>query len=194
MQASAYKLRGGEAAPDFRDLPGVDGRSYSLDSFRDAKALVVVWHCNHCPYAQAFEGRFVQVAKDYQPKGVGFVAINSNWAQDYPEDSFEKMKERALAHGYPFPYVYDATQRVAEAYGAVCTPHVLVFDGGRKLVYQGRFDAQRHDAKKGNAQELRDALDDVLAGRPVRNPETAAFGCGVKWGPAHFERERPASS
>jgi peroxiredoxin len=188
MQASSYKLPLGAQAPLFRALPGVDGQSYDLGTFADQQALVIVWHCNHCPYAQAYEQRFIDAAKDYQPRGVGFLAINSNWAPDYPEDSFDKMQERARAHAYPFPYVYDESQEVAEAYGAVCTPHVFVFDRDRRLAYQGRFDGSKDDPAKGRAQELRDALDDLLGGRPVRNPQTTAFGCSVKWGPSHFQR------
>lgn len=186
MQATAYKLQPGDAAPVFQPLPATDGRTYSLDSFRDKKALVIFWHCNHCPYANAFEDRLNQVAKDYTPKGAGFLAINSNDVHDYAEDSFPKMKERAKAKGYVFPYAFDESQDVARAYGAVCTPHVLVFDEKRRLAYQGRPDGFKDDPAKGNAQELRDALDDLLAPRKVRTPTTLAFGCGIKWSKTHF--------
>lgn len=190
MEATTYKLRLGDPAPDFKGLKGVDGKPYGLDSFSDKKILTIFWHCNHCPYAQAFEGRLNEVTKEYTPKGVGFLAINSNDANEYPEDSFPRMVERAKAEGLVFPYVFDESQDVAEAYGAVCTPHLFVFDGERRLRYQGRADPYKDDAKKGNASELRAALDDLLAGKPVRTPETKAFGCSVKWGPKHFERER----
>lgn len=188
MQASSYKLPPGAAAPDFRDLAGVDGKTYSLSTFKDQKALVVFWHCNHCPYARAFEDRLNQAAKDYMPKGVGFVAISSNDADEYPEDSFPNMVLRAKEGGLVFPYVFDETQRVAEAYGAVCTPHVFVFDGDRKLAYQGRVDGEKDHPLKGKAIDVRNALDDVLAGRAVKTPVTMAFGCGVKWGAEHFAR------
>lgn len=181
MEATSYKLQIGDSAPAFKDLPGVDGKSYGLNTFKDRKVLVVFWHCNHCPYAQAYEGRLNQVCKDYTPKGVGFVAINSNDAVEYPEDSFDNMKARARTNGLVFPYVYDEPQEVALAYGAVCTPHVLVFDPARRLQYQGRVDGLKDDPTKGNGADLRNALDDLLAGRPVRTPTTRAFGCSVKW-------------
>lgn len=190
MQAATYQLPLGAPAPNFQDLPGVDGKRYSLSDFKDKTALVVFWHCNHCPYAQAFEDRLNQVTKDYAPRGVGFAAINSNDAKEYPEDSFENMQKRAKAKGLAFAYVYDESQRVAEAYGAVCTPHVFVFDRSRKLVYQGRVDGEKDNPKKGNAGDLRNALEDILAGRPVRTPTTWAFGCGIKWGSQHFARVR----
>ena len=186
MEATSYKLQLGDPAPPFSNLPGADGKTYSLDSFKDKKAFLVFWHCNHCPYAQAFEGRLNQVAKDYSAKGVGFVAINSNDPVQYPEDSFEAMKKWAAEKGLVFPYVFDETQRVAEAYGAVCTPHLLLFDASRKLCYQGRVDGEQHNPAKGNAADIRNALDDVLAGRAVRTPITRAFGCGIKWKESHF--------
>lgn len=185
-----YKLRIGDAAPDFQSLKGVDGRLYSLSSFAGRKALVVFWHCNHCPYAKAFEGRLNQVARDYAAREVGFIAINSNYAVDYPDDSFPNMVAHGKERGLVFPYVYDESQTVAEAYGALCTPHVFVFDANRRLAYQGWVDGEQHDAAKGNARELRAALDDVLSGTPVRTPITKAFGCGVKWAPEHFARVR----
>lgn len=184
--ADAYKLKLGDPAPRFTNLPGVDGRSYSLDSFKGNKAFVVVWYCNHCPYAQAYRERFNDVAKDYTPRGVGFIAINSNDAKQYPEDDFEHMKTHAQQYRLVFPYAFDESQQVAEAYGAVCTPHVQVFDQQRLLRYQGRFDGDQLNATAGRAKELRAALDDLLAGRPVKEPVTRAFGCSIKWTQEHF--------
>jgi peroxiredoxin len=179
MIAQSYKLKAGAPAPGF-ELPGVDGRTHTLASFADKPVLVVVFSCNHCPYVQAFEERMVAVQRDYASKGVQLVAINSNDERDYPEDGFDHMVARAKAQGYNFPYLRDATQRVADAYGAVCTPHVLVFDRARTLRYQGRIEDGR-DPAQTTRRDLREALDDLVARREVRVPETPAFGCSVKW-------------
>lgn len=186
--AEQYKLKIGDPAPRFSNLKGVDGKTYSLDSFRDKKALVVVWHCNHCPYAQAYEGRFNDLAKEYTSKGVGFIAINSNDPVEYPEDDFEHMVEHASNQGLVFPYVFDETQQVAEAYGAVCTPHVFIFDQQRLLRYQGRFDGEKQNPQAGRAKEVRAALNEMLAGQPVKEPVTHAFGCSIKWNQTHFAK------
>lgn len=188
--ADDYKLKLGDPAPRFAGLPGVDGKAYGLDSFRDKKALVIVWYCNHCPYAQAYRDRLNEVTKDYAAKGVGFLAINSNDAKEYPEDDLPHMVEHAKRYGLVFPYVFDETQHVAEAYGAVCTPQVLVFDGQRLLRYQGRFDADQNNPSAGRARELRAALDQLLAGQSVKEPITRAFGCSIKWGQEHFAKVR----
>lgn len=182
MIAQSYKLKAGAPAPDFR-LPGVDGRTHALADFAAKPLLVVVFSCNHCPYVQAFEERIVAVQRDYAARGVQLVAVNSNDEQAYPEDGFPEMVRRATAKGYNFPYLRDASQSVADAYGAVCTPHVLVFDRERRLRYQGRIEDGR-DPAQTTRRDLRDALDDLLAGREVRVPETPAFGCSIKWGRA----------
>lgn len=188
--ADSYKLALGDPAPRFPPLPGADGNSYSLESFRDKRLLTIVWYCNHCPYAQAYRERLNDVTKDYTPKGVAFLAINSNDALEYPEDDLSHMVEHVRQHRLVFPYVFDATQQVAEAYGAVCTPHVLVFDQQRLLRYQGRFDGEQHNPAAGRARELRAALDQLLAGQPVKEPVTRAFGCSIKWSQQHFARFR----
>lgn len=189
-KAESYQLAIGDPAPRFAALPGADGRSYSLDSFKDKRLLTIVWYCNHCPYAQAYRERLNDVTRDYSPKGVGFLAINSNDAQEYPEDDLAHMVEHARQHHLVFPYAFDATQQVAEAYGAVCTPHVLVFDQQRLLRYQGRLDGEQHNPTAGRARELRAALDQLLAGQPVKEPVTRAFGCSIKWNQAHFAKFR----
>ncbi|HEV8359614.1 MAG TPA: thioredoxin family protein [Candidatus Thermoplasmatota archaeon] len=181
MIAQSYKLKLGAPAPDFHDLPGVDGQPYSLGSFHDKPFLAVIFSCNHCPYVQAFEDRMMAVQRDYLDRGVQLVAINSNDEAAYPDDSFDHMIQRAEAKGFNFPYLRDAPQAVAEAYGAVCTPHVLVFDKERKLRYQGRIEDGR-DPRESKTKDLRDALDDLLAHKSVRVPETPAFGCSIKWG------------
>ena len=177
MIASTLAL--GSRAPEF-DLPGVDGGRHSLSSFGGSSVLVVMFSCNHCPYVKDYEDRMVGIQKDYASKGVQLVAINSNDAKAYPEDDFPEMVKRAKAKGFNFPYLRDESQEVVEAYGGVCTPHVFAFDGGRVLRYRGRIDDSR-DASKVTSHDLRNALDDMLAGRPVRVPDTRPFGCSIKW-------------
>lgn len=169
----------GAPAPDF-DLPGVDNRRYSLSSFQGKPVLVVVFSCNHCPYVKDYETRMVSIQRDYAGKGVQFVAINSNDDKTYPEDGFSEMVKRAKARGFNFPYLRDETQEVVEAYGGVCTPHVFAFDSKRFLRYRGRIDDSR-DPSKVTSNDLRNALDDMLAGRNVRSPDTKPFGCSIKW-------------
>ncbi len=180
-QSGAETLKSGSPAPDFKNLPAVDGKTYSLDSFKESPVLVVSFTCNHCPYAKAYEDRFIALAKAYQPKGVAFVAINSNDGESYPEDRFDKMQERAAEKQFPFPYLHDESQDVAKAYGAVCTPHLFVFNAERKLSYEGRIDDNWKKPEEVSAHDLKNALDDLLAGRPVRAPKTSPMGCSIKW-------------
>jgi thiol-disulfide isomerase/thioredoxin len=181
MQSGADTLSLDEQAPAFEPLPAVDGKAYNLDAFSDSRAVVVSFTCNHCPYAQAYEDRFIALAKEYGPKGVAFLAINPNDAEGYPADSFEAMKVRAEEKAFPFPYLRDESQTVAKAYGAVCTPHIFLFDEERKLVYEGRIDDNWKKPEDVTAQDLRDAIEDVLGGRPVRTPQTNPMGCSIKW-------------
>jgi len=169
----------GAPAPDF-DLPGVDGKNYSLSSFKDKPVLVVIFSCNHCPYVKAYEDRMVSIQRDYAGKGVQFVAINSNDDKAYPDDSFPEMVKRAKEKGFNFPYLRDEPQKVVEAYGGVCTPHVFAFDRSRKLQYRGRIDDSKEEGKV-TAHDLRNALDDLVAGNPVRVADTRPFGCSIKW-------------
>jgi len=180
-QSGPETLPIGAKAPDFAQLPGTDGKHYSLASFAEAKVLVISFTCNHCPYAQAYEDRFTALAREFAPKGVAFVAINPNDALSYPEDSFEKMKVRAQEKGFPFPYLVDESQEVAKAYGAVCTPHIFVFNSERKLAYEGRIDDNWKNPSAAKSQDLRNAITDVLAGQPVRTPNTNPMGCSIKW-------------
>lgn len=167
-------------APAF-SLPGVDGKTYSLDSFEGAKALVVVFSCNHCPYVKAYEPRMVALQKDYAPKGARLVAINSNDAASHPDDGFEKMASRAKERGFNFPYLRDETQQVAKAYGATHTPHLFVFDAARTLAYTGKIDDNWEKPEAVTRTYLRDALDDILAGKAPRLAQTHAIGCTIKW-------------
>ena len=169
----------GDKGPEF-SLLGVDGKTYSLSGLKEARLVVVVFSCNHCPYVQAYEGRLIAVQRDYAAKGVQLVAINANDAAKYPDDSFPEMVKRAKAKGYNFPYLHDVTQQVARAYGAERTPHIFVLDQSRVLRYTGRIDDNWQDAKAVKSHDLRDALDALLAGKPVAT-QTPAIGCTVKW-------------
>ncbi|HYC11641.1 MAG TPA: thioredoxin family protein [Nitrososphaerales archaeon] len=169
----------GQHAPDF-DLPGVDGRSYTLAAFSGKPVLVVIFSCNHCPYVKDYEERMVAIQGEYAGKGVQFIAINSNDEQAYPEDSFPEMVKRAKEKAFNFPYLRDQSQKVVEAYGAVCTPHVFAFDAKRVLRYRGRIDDSR-DPNKVTAHDLRNALSDLTSSHEVRTPDTRPFGCSIKW-------------
>lgn len=169
----------GSTAPDF-DLPGADGKHHTLASFADKPVLVVIFSCNHCPYAKAYEDRMVSIQADYAAKGVQVVAINSNDEKSYPEDSFAEMVKRAKEKKFNFPYLRDESQETVSAYGGVCTPHVFAFDKKRVLRYRGRIDDSK-DPSAVTAPDLRNALDDLLRGVDVRAPDTRPFGCSIKW-------------
>jgi len=179
----------GAAAPDF-SLPGVDGTTYSLADFADADVLVIVFTCDHCPTAQAYEQRIKQLVADYKDKGVAVVAISPNDPAavrldelGYSDlgDSLDEMKIRAREHGFNFPYLYDGeTQAASRAYGPVATPHVFIFDRDRKLRFAGRIDDHENPAKT-KTHDTRDAIDALLAGKPVPVETTRTFGCSIKW-------------
>jgi peroxiredoxin len=174
----------GTAAPDFQ-LPDTNGKRVSLADFKNRPRLVM-FICNHCPYVKHLRAALAQLGRDYQPKGVAIVAISANDAAAYPQDGPDKMKLEAQEAGYTFPYLFDATQAVAKAYHAACTPDFFLFDGDCRLVYRGQFD----DSRPGNSvpvtgKDLRAALDAVLAGRPVPANQNASIGCNIKWKPGH---------
>ena len=173
-------LKIGSSAPDF-NLPGVDGKKYSLASFADKKALIVIFSCNHCPYVQAYEGRIKQIQSDYATKGVSVVAINSNEDTGYPEDSFENMKNRAAEQKFNFPYLRDEDQSVARAYDATHTPEIFIFDKERKLAFHGKIDDNWQEPNKVQNHYLRNALDELLSGKEISVPETFTIGCTIKW-------------
>ena len=179
-ELQTFRLHPGDAAPDF-SLPGVDGKTYRLVDYAKDPFLVVAFWCNHCPYVQAWEGRMVEIGRKYQSKGVKFVLINSNDARAYPEDSFPSMARRAQEHHYPFPYLQDESQEVARAYGALVTPHPMLFDGQRRLLFQGRIDSDHQHPERATDHYLQQALDQALAGQPVRPSELPVLGCTVKW-------------
>jgi peroxiredoxin len=169
----------GSPAPDF-SLPGVDGVTHSLADYADARALVLVQFCNHCPYVRAWEDRLAAIAADYSGRGVRVVAISSNDADAYPEDSFERMQEHAARKAYPFDYLYDETQELARALGSERTPEVFVFDQERILRYHGAIDDNR-EQRSVRTQYLRDALGALIkAGNPPVS-ESEPVGCSVKY-------------
>ncbi len=176
----AFTLQLGDKAPDF-SLPGVDGKTYSLDDFADAKLLIVVFSCNHCPYVVGSEDRMNALYGDYQPKGVEMVAINSNEQENHPTDDFDHMVARAKEKGFQFAYLRDESQDVAKAYGALRTPHFYVFDADRNLRYTGRMDDNPRQPGQESTHELRDALDALLAGEEPPVKLTNPIGCNVKW-------------
>lgn len=171
----------GTAAPDF-SLPNIDGRTVSLDDFKDAPALLVMFICNHCPFVKHVADELARLGRDYQAQGAAIVAINSNDVANHPDDSPAKMHEEAAARGYTFPYLYDESQAVAKAYHAACTPDFFLFDKQRKLVYRGQLDDSRpQSGLPVTGRDLRHALDAVLAGKPVNPEQRAGLGCNIKW-------------
>jgi peroxiredoxin len=171
-------LQLGDQAPGFT-LPDTHGNPTPLDG-EGAQATLVVFTCNHCPYALAWHERLNDVAREYESRGVRTLQISSNDAERYPRDSVEAMRARVDAGEFASPYLYDESQDVAHAYEAKATPHVFVFDGERRLVYRGAPDADYRDESL-NADWLRAALDATLEGQPVAQPETEAVGCSIKW-------------
>jgi peroxiredoxin len=168
----------GDAAPSF-ELPDTEGNTLALED-GDAQATVVVFTCNHCPYALAWHDRILSVARDYDDRGARFLAINPNDGERYPADSYEAMQKRVRSEEWPLPYLRDESQDVARAFGAKTTPDVFVLDAERRLRYRGAPDADYNDPSQ-NASWLREALDAVLAGREPDTPETDPVGCSVKW-------------
>lgn len=176
----AFTLQIGQDAPDFH-LPGVDGKTYSLDDFTHARILVVVFSCNHCPFVVGSEDRMIQLHREYKPRGVEMVAINSNETVIHPTDDFQHMIERAQEKDFVFPYLRDESQEVALAYGALRTPHFFVFDDKRILRYTGRMDDNPREPGREHTHELKDALEALLAGHQPLIPLTNPIGCNVKW-------------
>jgi len=175
----------GTTAPGF-SLPNIDGSIVSLEDFRGAPALLVMFICNHCPYVKHIADPLAQLCADYQAKGVAVVAINSNDAVAYPDDAPEKMAAEAAARRYTFPYLFDETQEVAKAYRAACTPDFYVFDRNQRLVYRGQLD----DSRPGNGKpvtgaDLRAALDAVLSGATPPADQRPSMGCNIKWKPGN---------
>lgn len=178
---SVMKALGSEA-PAFRLPNVVTGNVVSLGELKGRKGTLVMFICNHCPYVKLINTKLVEVATEYESKGISFIAISSNDAVKYPDDGPEKMKEVALQLGYPFPYLYDESQDVARAYDAACTPDFFLYDDALKLVYRGQFD----DARPGNnksvtGQDMVRALDNLVYNLPVSPEQRPSIGCNIKW-------------
>jgi len=175
----------GTRAPDFR-LPDPGGKMVSLAEFKSAPVLLIVFMCNHCPYVKHIREGLARLARDYRPRGVVVVGINSNDVANYPADSPAKMAEEVIAAGYSFPYLYDETQQVAKAYRAACTPDIYLLDRDQRLAYRGQFD----DSRPGNGipvtgKDVRAAIDALLAGNPVAAGQKPSIGCNIKWKPGN---------
>lgn len=181
MDASDRPLRRGETAPDFA-LPGTDGRTWKLSDIAGPNGLLVMFICNHCPYVKAVVTRIVREVRALRELGVGAVAINSNDAITYPEDSFDNMKAFAREHGFDFPYLHDESQQVASAYGAVCTPDFFGFDRHGALEYYGRLDASgREPVGPGAKRELYEAMKLMVETGHAPDQQTPSVGCSIKW-------------
>lgn len=174
----------GSMAPDFRlsgTTDGVTDATVSLADFKNAKALLVVFMCNHCPYVKAINDRLAQLARNYQPRGLAVVAINSNDATRYPDDGLPAMKEQHRSHGFSFPYLVDDTQSVARAYGAVCTPDFFLFDDAQRLSYRGRLDDNWKEPQNVTRRDLADAVEALLTGGAPTADQIPSMGCSIKW-------------
>ncbi len=172
-------LQIGDSMPHF-ELPLTDGPTIKSQEIKDP-VLAVIFTCNHCPYAQAYEDRLVALGEDLDQEGVQFVLINSNDSVNYPEDDFEHMKELAERKAFPFPYCHDESQEIAKAYGALCTPHCFVFDEERKLKYKGRVDDNWEEPDNVTEHNLRDACRALVEGKKPEVSEANAIGCNIKW-------------
>ena len=173
----------GTEAPSF-SLPDPDGEVHALRD--DAAAYLVMFICNHCPFVKHVREELARIGRDYSDRNVAIYAINSNDVTTHPGDSPERMKEEAARWGYVFPYLYDAGQDVAKAYRAACTPDFYLFDASRKLVYRGQLDNSRPSSGVPvTGEDVRRALDDVLAGRPVADEQAPSIGCNIKWRPGN---------
>jgi peroxiredoxin len=185
VKTASTMLPLGTAAPDF-SLPDPSGKTVSLADFTDSPVLLVAFICNHCPFVKHVAEGLSKLVKDYQPQGLAAVAINANDATVYPDDAPAKMADEIQQRGYTFPYLYDATQNVAKAYRAACTPDFYVFDRQRKLVYRGQLDGSRPgNGIPVSGADLRAALDAALAGRPPQAEQKPSIGCNIKWRPGN---------
>ena len=183
-QTASTMLPLGTKAPDFKLLDAVTKTNFTLEECKGLKATVIMFICNHCPYVKHVNSELVRIAKDYKSKGVNFIAISSNDVEKYPNDSPDKMKETAKNEGYIFPYLYDASQQVAKAYQAACTPDFYVFDDTLHLVYRGQLD----DSRPGNelpvnGMDIRNALEALIHHKPINKNQKPSIGCNIKWKP-----------
>ncbi|MGY8767661.1 MAG: thioredoxin family protein [Pirellulales bacterium] len=183
VKTASTMLPLGTQAPDF-SLINVDSKMVSLSDFAGSPALVMIFMCNHCPFVKHLAGPLARFGQEYQSKGAAVVAISSNDVENYPQDSPEQMVHEAEDQGYTFPYLYDEDQAIAKAYKAACTPDFYVFDADQKLVYRGQFDSSRPgNGMDITGEDLRKAVDTVLAGEAVSEDQTPSIGCNIKWKP-----------
>ncbi|NOS68207.1 MAG: thioredoxin family protein [Candidatus Peribacteraceae bacterium] len=179
IDSNSTVLAIGAGIPHFT-LPSVDGLTIDTRLIKDP-VLVVIFTCNHCPYAQAVEDRLIALGNHFDEEGAQFVLVNSNDATEYPDDSFDAMKVRYQEKGFPFPYCHDESQEVAKSFGALCTPHCFVFDENRKLRYKGRVDDNWKNPAEVKEHSLRDAIDALVKGEEPQVKEANAIGCSIKW-------------
>jgi peroxiredoxin len=182
LTESTMELELGAQAPDFALRDVATGKTVRRDDFRAQKGLLVMFICTHCPYVKHVEKGLAALGADYEGKGIGIVAISSNDAETYPDDSPAGLKQQAQRLGFRFPYLYDESQDVARAYHAACTPDFFLFDSGLKLVYRGQFDGSRpNSGLPVTGHDLRAAMDAVIAGKPVAREQKPSIGCNIKW-------------
>jgi len=170
----------GSKAPEFY-LPGIDGKTYSLESFSNEKGLVIIFSCNHCPYVQAYEQRMNSLQNQYKEKGISLIAINPNDSTTHPDDSFENMKKRASEQKFNFIYLRDEDQSAARAFDATHTPEIFLFNSERKLIYHGKIDDNWQEPDKVVNNYLKDAIEEMLSEKEISVPETYSIGCTIKW-------------
>ncbi|MCR6638632.1 MAG: thioredoxin family protein [Sporocytophaga sp.] len=181
-QTPSNMLPLGTIAPDFTLFDSVSAKDLSLSQLRSQKATVIMFICNHCPFVKHVNSELVQLAKDYTPKGISFIAISSNDAEKYPADAPEEMTKAAKELGYSFPYLYDESQKVAKAYDAACTPDFYIFDKNLSLAYRGQLDDSRpSNSLPVNGKDIRIALDHLLSNKEVGNNQKPSIGCNIKW-------------
>ncbi|HEY7462096.1 MAG TPA: thioredoxin family protein [Gemmatimonadota bacterium] len=186
VRTASTMLELGTRAPDFALPDVVTGRTVGRDAFGKAPALLVMFICRHCPFVKHVQAELARLGRDYRGKGVGIVAIGSNDAHAHPDDAPESLAEMAREQGFTFPLLFDATQEVAKSYRAACTPDFFLFDAGQRLVYRGQLDDSRpSNGVPVTGRDLRDALDAVLAGKPVPSDQVPSIGCNIKWKPGN---------
>jgi peroxiredoxin len=172
----------GSPCPDF-NLLGVNGRAYSRREFESAKAFLVMFICNHCPYVIAVEDRLLDLGRHFANQPVKIAAICANDSENYPVDNFDNMKKRASEKGFPFPYLHDESQQVARAFGAVCTPDFFVYDADMKLKYRGRLDDSWKDPSAVRSEDLKNAIEALVQGKSLSRDQKSSMGCSIKWKP-----------
>lgn len=172
----------GTKAPDFNLLDTISGTNKSLSELKSDTATVIMFICNHCPFVKYIRAELINLANDYIPKGISFIAVSANDASEYPEDAPDKMKTISQEFGYPFPYLYDESQETAKSYDAACTPDLYIFDQDLNCIYRGQFDSSRPgNGVPVTGEDMRSALNNILKGKPVSTQQRPSLGCNIKW-------------